>query len=65
MKYQTLKENDQLKDILSVIGEELENEDPILFDIHKVLSGKTFFSIVPIPFEPARCNSLELQLIIH
>ena len=46
-----LSENDQLQELLSVIGEELEDEDPILFDIIKSLMERHSFLMYPIPFD--------------
>ena len=47
MKLDSLSENDQLQELLSVIGEKLENEDPILFDIIKSLMERHSFLMYP------------------
>lgn len=46
-----LSENDQLTALLKVIGEKLEDEDPVLYESIKSLIERHFFLIYPIPLE--------------
>ena len=48
----SLNDNSQLKDIIEVIGQRLENEDPILYDHIKKLMEKQFFLLYPFKLEP-------------
>lgn len=48
----SLNDNPQLKDITVVIGQRLENDDPILFDHIKKLMEKQFFLLYPFKLEP-------------
>ena len=42
----------QLKDIIEVIGQRLENEDPILYEHIKKLVERQFFLLYPFKLEP-------------
>ena len=48
----SLNDNSQLKDLIEVIGQRLENEDPILYDHIKKLMEKQFFLLYPFKLEP-------------
>ncbi len=48
----SLNDNQQLKDITEVIGQKLENEDPILYDHIKKLVERQFFLLYPFKLEP-------------
>ena len=48
----SLNDNQQIKDITVVIGQKLENEDPILYEHIKKLMEKQFFLLYPFKLEP-------------
>ena len=48
----SLNDHSQLKEITEVIGQRLENEDPVLYDHIKKLVERQFFLLYPFNLEP-------------